>query len=149
MMLPFLIFAACLMGIAGTVQGATNGALSGRIGIGPAILINAVVAALGSLIFWLLVPKHENPASFGSIPIYLWAGGFYGLLITAVAAFAFPRLGAGPTIAIMVCAQLLMALALDHYGIMAEQIAVTPIRIIGGLFLIAGTVLVLWPKLQS
>ena len=148
MMIPFLILAACAMGVAATVQGATNGVLSSRIGIGLAILMNSAIATVGCVAFWFLVPKPANPSSFSSIPGYLWLGGFYGLVITAVAAFAFPRLGAGPTTAIMVCSQLLMALVLDQFGILAEQIPVTPPRMIGVVLLIAGTLLVLWPKLR-
>ena len=75
-------------------------------------------------------------------------GGAYGLFIIAGAAFAYPRLGAGPTTALMVAAQLTTALVLDHYGLPAGKVEVTPMRLVGAGLLFAGAVLVLWPRLR-
>lgn len=141
-----LIALALVMGVASAVQGATNGALSSRVGLSTAVLINAFVVALGALAFWLAT-RAQAPASSGTPPWYLLVGGVYGLTIIAGAAFAFPRLGPGPTTALMVAAQLSTALVLDHLGLPKEKLAVTPVRLAGAFFLALGALLVLWPKL--
>ena len=147
--MPFVLVAlAVLMGCASAIQGASNGLLSGRVGLGAAVWINALVVASGATILWLVLPRGPA-ASAGSIPWYLYLGGCYGLVIIAGAAFAFPRLGAGPTTAWMIAAQLTTALVLDHHGVPSGKIDVTPVRLVGALLLVAGAVLVLWPKLAE
>ena len=143
-----LVALAVFMGCASAVQGATNGLLSGRVGLGTAVWINALVVATGATLLWLVLPRGPT-ASAGSIPWYLYLGGCYGLVIIAGAAFAFPRLGAGPTTGWMIAAQLTTALVLDHYGVPSGRIEVTPVRIVGAVLLLAGAVLVLWPKLAG
>jgi len=142
-----LIVLALVMGIASAVQGASNGALSGRIGLSSAVLLNALVVFGVALAAWLATPRGEG--SLAGHPWYLYLGGLYGLTIIAGAAYAFPRLGPGPTTALMVSAQLATALTLDHLGLPKEKLAVTPLRLVGVAFLIVGALLVLWPKLSS
>ncbi len=158
-MIWILVFLALCMGIASTVQGATNGTLSGRIGLSSAVFVNAAVVFAIAFAAWLFTRRGfaSEPASpswlgFASQPAspwWLYVGGAYGLFIIAGAAFAFPRLGAGPTTALMVAAQLGTALVLDHFGIGVGKIAVTPMRLVGALFLLVGALLVLWPRLRS
>ena len=72
----------------------------------------------------------------------------YGISILGCAAFVFPRLGAGATTAFVVTAQLGSALALDHYGV-PDRIPVTGARLVGAVLLLAGALLVLWPKIRG
>lgn len=141
-----LVLIALCMGTASTVQGATNGTLAGRIGLSSAVLVNAAVVFAVALAAWLFTRRGfaSEPAS----PWWIYIGGAYGVFIIAGAAFAFPRLGAGPTTALMVAAQLGTALALDHFGIGVDKLAVTPMRLVGALFLLVGALLVLWPRLR-
>jgi transporter family-2 protein len=71
------------------------------------------------------------------------------LVIIAGVAFAFPRIGAGPTTALMMTAQLVTAMVFDHLGLPNGRIDVTPARLLGAALLVAGAVLVLWPKLAK
>jgi transporter family-2 protein len=149
MKLVLIVLALC-MGIASAVQGATNGALTGRIGLSSAVWLNALVVMIGATLFYFVLPRGAASGAPGVIgPWYLYAGGCYGLFIIAGAAFAFPRLGAGPTTALMVAAQLTTALALDHLGLPSAKLAVTPLRLVGVALLLAGAVLVLWPRLAG
>ena len=143
----FLILIALVMGIASTLQGTTNAALSNRQGLGTAVWINALVVFSGASLLWLLLPR----APLAADPARWWhyLGGLFGLTIIASAAYAFPRLGAGATVALMVAAQLVTALLLDHLGAAGERTALTPARVLGGVLLIAGALLILWPRLVS
>jgi bacterial/archaeal transporter family-2 protein len=140
-----LVVLALLMGAASTIQGASNGTLAGRLGLTSAVLVNALVVFTGAVIAWSFTRRPlvvDAPT-----PWYLYLGGCYGLLIIGGAAFAFPRLGAGPTTALMVTGQLTLALVLDHFGLPQEKVPVTPMRLCGALCLVVGALLVLWPKL--
>ncbi len=139
---------AALMGIASTAQGVTNGSMSGKIGLSGTILLNAIVVMVGALSFWLTQPRHEG-ASLSGIPWYLFLGGAYGICIIGSAAYLFPRIGAGPATAVMIAAQLILALLIDHFGIGTARLPLTPYRLLGALMLIGGAVLVLWPRLQA
>ena len=145
-MIVLLVLLALAMGAASAVQGATNGTLAGRVGLSSALLVNATVVFLGALCAWLVARRGltTEPAS----PWFLYVGGLYGLFIIAGAAYAFPRLGAGPTTALMVAAQLAAALALDHFGLPAGKVPITPLRLLGAAFLLVGALLVLWPRLR-
>jgi transporter family-2 protein len=152
MKLVLIVLALC-MGIASAVQGATNGALTGRIGLSSAVWLNALVVMIGATLLYFVLPRGAASGAPGVpgviAPWYLYAGGCYGLFIIAGAAFAFRKLGAGPTTALMVAAQLTTALALDHLGLPSAKIAVTPLRLVGAAMLFTGAVLVLWPKLAG
>ncbi|MDZ4772531.1 MAG: DMT family transporter [Planctomycetota bacterium] len=142
----FLVFVALVMGVSSAVQGATNGTLANRIGLPAAVFASASVLTAVAAVAWLVTGRRgfaTEPAS----PWFLYLGGIYGVIMVAGAAFAFPRLGAGPTTAVMVAAQLGAALVLDHCGLPAGKVEVTPMRIVGVGFLLVGALLVLWPKL--
>jgi len=145
-MIWFIVLLALAMGVASAAQGATNGTLAGRVGLPSTLLVNATIVFAGALAAWLFTRRgfETEPAS----PWWLYIGGAYGLFIIAGAAFAFPRLGAGPTTALMVAAQLGTALALDHFGLPGGKVAVTPMRLVGAAFLFVGALLVLWPRLR-
>lgn len=141
-----LILLAAAVGAASAVQSVSNGILSGRIGLGLTVLINAAVVLVGAVVFWWVTPvgplDHEAPR-----PWYLFLGGIYGLTIIAGAAYGFPRLGAGPTTAIMVAVMLIVAMAFDHLGLPFQKLPITPMRLLGCGLLLIGAVMVLWPKL--
>ena len=142
----FPVALALAVGVALAAQGATNGTLAGRIGLTSAVLVNATVVFVGAVVIWLCA--RRGFASSPPSPWWLYAGGAYGLFIIAGVAFAFPRLGAGPTTALMIAAQLGTALVLDHHGIPSGKIAVSPVRLVGAALLLVGAVLVLWPRLR-
>jgi transporter family-2 protein len=142
-----LILLALCLGVAATLQGHANGALSGRIGLGPTLWLNALIV-FGAASAWWLLSGRGRPVDPGS-PWWLHLGGAHGLVIIACAAVTFPRLGAGPTMALAVAAQLATALALDHAGASGARLPLTPARLLGVLLLFIGAVLVLWPRLTT
>lgn len=149
MQLLGLALLALGMGFASCIQGATNGTLAARTGLWTAVLINAAVVFTGAvtLYFWHRGGgvSDANPDR----PWFLFLGGCYGLFIIAGAAYAFPRLGAGPTTALMIAAQLTLALAFDHFGVPVSRSPVTLARVVGAVLLLVGALLVLWPKLAQ
>jgi len=87
------------------------------------------------------VPSAETLAK---VPPHLWViGGALGAVFVTTAAWATPRIGAGAFFATLIAAQLIGAIALDHFGLIGLTVQpVSVVRIVGALMLIGGATLV-------
>jgi transporter family-2 protein len=84
------------------------------------------------------------PRSLPRVPWWAWTGGFVGAYVVTNGIVAAPRIGALAFSALLVTGQLVMVLALDHFGwIDFREVPVTPARALGVLFLAVGVYLVL------
>jgi bacterial/archaeal transporter family-2 protein len=135
------VLLALAAGFAATVQGAVNGGLSGRIGLGPTIQLNTIVAVVIATGLWVAQGARGGWFPAGTHWSY-YIGGVCGFVIIAGLAMAFPRLGAAYAIGLVVLGQGLMALAVDHYGFwgMARE-PISAGRIAGIVLLCVGVVL--------
>ncbi|MGH8717425.1 MAG: DMT family transporter [Burkholderiales bacterium] len=109
-----------------------------------AALANFVVGTL-CLVGLLLVLRVPWPAMAGmkAAPIWLWLGGLLGSFYVASAVLIAPKLGAAVMFALLIAGQVAMSLILDHYGwIGFPQHPLGLWRIVGGVLLVAGVVLV-------
>jgi len=145
-MSALLIAVALVTGLCVCLQGVTNGMLAARTSLFAAMFLNGLVVASGTFCLWLSERRPLLAAE--PTPWFVYLGGLYGIVIIAGAAFVFPRLGAGATTVVVVTAQLVSALALDHLGL-PERVPLTSARLLGALLLLLGAVLVLWPKLRA
>jgi bacterial/archaeal transporter family-2 protein len=132
-----LIFALVAVGAgaAVAVQSAANAGLAARTGLGVALIINTIIVLLGTLVFFFASGSRGAFFPTGT-PWSLYVGGLCGFGIILAAAFVFPRIGAGPAVALIVLGQGAAALAIDHFGVMG--LARQPISLsrIGGFVLI-------------
>lgn len=76
-------------------------------------------------------------------PLWMWAGGAFGVCFISLALMLLPRLGASGFIALAVAGQILASLLLDHFGLfgLAQRPMTTP-RALGALLLVAAVVLI-------
>lgn len=129
-------------------QGAFNAALSKRVGLltnslvvhGLGVIVTALIVAVG-----LAIARYHatQSSAFGQVPWFGYLGGVLSVGIIAGVAFAFPRTGAGLGVAVIVSAQLIAALLLDHFGwFEMERIPADWLRLLGATLLIVGTRLV-------
>jgi transporter family-2 protein len=142
MMLPMLLvlFAGGLIAL----QAPTN-AILGKAGGSPvlAALISFAVGTLALLVVWLASGNRPGASAFAKVPWYAWIGGLYGATFVAVAAYAAPKIGLASLITIGIAGQIVMAMALDHFGALGlpkDPISLT--RIGGALLVFAGVILV-------
>lgn len=135
---------ALVAGVLLAVQAPTNAILA-KAGGSP------VMAAFISFLIGSLALGAATLASSGrlfspglrQVPWYAWAGGLYGAVFVAVAAFAAPRIGVGALLTAAVAGQLAAAVLLDHYGLLGlARHPVTLTRIVGILLVFAGAWLV-------
>jgi bacterial/archaeal transporter family-2 protein len=132
-------------GLAGGVQAAVMGELGERVGIVPALAFATIVStvlAVAILVLW--------ERSFGGIraaleqPVWLWLGGLMSLYIVLAITIATPRIGVAATIGFVIAGNLVMAAAIDRWGLLAQdEIAITWHRLLGLALLAAGSALTL------
>ncbi|CAN5376196.1 DMT family transporter [soil metagenome] len=115
---PFLILIVIIIaGGATAMQAPTNARLA--VAMGSPVNAAFVSFAVGTVALGILAAAlHVRPdvAAAKALPAWAWIGGLYGCVFVITAAWAVPRYGAALTITLMVAGQLLVGLALDHFG---------------------------------
>ena len=140
----FILLLAFLGGGLLATQAPTNAILA-RAGGSPvlAALISFGVGTVALLLVWLATGDRRSLAGLGSVPWYGWLGGFYGALFVGIAAYAAPRIGLASLITVGIAGQIIMALALDHFGALGlPRVPVSALRVVGALLVLGGVVLV-------
>jgi len=145
MQTPVLVFVTLLLaGAATALQGPTNARLVTAVGspLNAAFVSFAVgTVALGLLA--LAIQTRPDVGAMKALPWWAWMGGFYGCAFVISAAWGVPRLGVATTITLMIAGQLLLSLALDHFGAFGvEKQPLSLGRIAGVALVIGGVVLV-------
>lgn len=145
MQAPILVFATLLLaGAATALQGPTNARLVTAVGspLNAAFISFAVgTVALGLLA--LVMQTRPDVGAMKALPWWAWMGGLYGCAFVVSAAWGVPRLGVATTITVMIAGQLLLSLALDHFGALGvEKQPLSLGRIAGIALVIGGVVLV-------
>jgi transporter family-2 protein len=78
-----------------------------------------LTGALTSVIYFLIEVKGRPPADLasrlGEAPWWAWSGGVIGALFVIINILTIPKLGAGTTSAIIVCAQLVFSCIIDNF----------------------------------
>lgn len=87
----------------------------------------------------LLGQSFALPSGLGDQPLWIWVGGICGVLFITVNVLLFSHLGAVETTILPLLGQILMALAIDHFGwFRATQSSLTPLRLLGVGVLVIG-----------
>ena len=142
-MTPLAVALAVLAGLAGSVQVAVMGRFGGRIGVFEALSFSTAVQLVFSLLILLAVRGGTGalPSAFRT-PAWMWIGGLMGLTVVTAITFAQPRIGAAATIGILIAGQILMGAIIDRFGLFGvEQIAISPVRVLGIALLGVGAAL--------
>jgi bacterial/archaeal transporter family-2 protein len=109
-----------------------------------AALVSFMVGTV-ALLGWCVLTRVPWPGSrvFGSVPWWLWIGGFMGAFIVASSVVLAPRIGATSMLALMVGGQMVASLVYDHYGWLGFPVhELSMPRLFGCLLVIVGVVLV-------
>ncbi len=109
-----------------------------------AALISYVGGALAMVVF---VAVSGSPwltsADLARTSWLSWFGGLFGAVYVVAAILLLPRLGAATLLALFVTGQMVMSVALDHYGILGvPQHSVDLPRLLGCALLVLGVVLI-------
>ncbi len=131
-------------GAATALQAPTNAKMMTAVGspVNAAFVSFAVgTAALGILA--VILQTRPDMAASRALPWYAWVGGLYGAIFVVAAAWGVPRLGVATTIILMVAGQLLLSIALDHFGAMGmPKQPISWGRVAGVLMVLGGVLMV-------
>jgi transporter family-2 protein len=131
------------VGIQLALQAPINSALGVHVGRLAASLVSFGV---GTVILAALVLATGDVSGLGDVfdqPAWQATGGLIGACFVAVATLTVVRIGAGAVVAATVTGQLLSSLLIDDLGLVGvDPEPLSPLRIAGGLLLVAGTLLV-------
>lgn len=132
-------------GLAGGVQAAVMGELGQRVGVAPALAFSVLVSmacALAVLVVWERGFAGIRDAA--EQPAWLWLGGVMSLYIVLAITVGTPRIGVAATIGLVIAGNLVMAAAIDRWGLLGqEQIPISWHRLLGLALLAAGSALTL------
>jgi transporter family-2 protein len=121
------------------------GELGQRVGVAPALAFSVLVSALvavATLLVWERSVTGLRSASHQ--PAWLWIGGLMSVYIVLAITIATPRIGVAATIGLVIAGNLVMASAIDRWGLLGQdQIPITWHRLLGLALLAAGSALTL------
>ena len=138
------MLAVILAGGVTALQAPTNAKLATAVG-SPinAALVSFVVGTVALALMAAIEQARPDISATRSLPWYAWVGGLYGVCFVLAAIWGVPRLGVALTVTLLVAGQLVLSLALDHFGFMdAPRQPISPGRILGVTLVLGGVLLV-------
>lgn len=144
-MIYWYVLLAIAAGAALPAQVGVNNSL--RVGIGNGVLAALISFAIGSVVLFIyaICTRAAWPSmqALSKLPVWVWSGGILGAYYVATSIFVAPRLGAANLVGLVVAAQILTSLVLDHYGFVGfAQHSINAPRVAGALLLVVGAVLI-------
>lgn len=144
--MPMTLAMMILAGAALPLQFALNALLGRTAGA------SAIWAAMVSLFVsftciagMMLLMRQPLPSLqvLKSVPLLYWFGGVGGAIFVTTSTFAIPRLGASTCVALALLGQLLMSVAIDHFGLFGLPQKAINLQRLAGIALVLSGVLVL------
>jgi bacterial/archaeal transporter family-2 protein len=136
---------ALLAGMTMSTQGAVNTKLSGYVE--SPIAAGFISFAVGTIVLAISLIVAGVPlsslANAKNAPPVAWIGGILGAFFVSAVATSVPKLGVALTFSLAVAGQLLVAITLDHFGLLGVPVKeISVIRILGVLLIMVGVVLI-------
>jgi bacterial/archaeal transporter family-2 protein len=121
------------------------GELGERVGVAPALFFSVLVSLACALVVLLVWARSfSGVREAAHQPAWLWLGGLMSIFIVFAITIATPRIGVAATIGFVIAGNLVMAAAIDRWGLLGQdQIAITWHRVLGLALLAAGSALTL------
>ncbi|KPN92325.1 DMT family transporter [Pseudomonas nunensis] len=140
-----LLLLAVIAGAVVPFQSAINANLSRGLGHPLWATLASLLVSLLVLLPIILALRLPLP-SVGFIskaPLWMWAGGVFGVCFVALAVMLLPKLGASGFVVLALTGQVIASMVLDHFGLfgLLERQLTLP-RVFGAVLLVAGVVLI-------
>jgi bacterial/archaeal transporter family-2 protein len=125
------------------LQAPINAGLAKATGDLPSALISFLVGTAALLLIVVVSGKAGGISHATDVRWYYLLGGLLGAIYVANALVAVSSIGAGGVAAATIAGQLTASVVADRLGILGlEQVALSPLRLLGVALLLVGTVLV-------
>ncbi|EJN27998.1 hypothetical protein PMI35_03194 [Pseudomonas sp. GM78] len=140
-----LLLLAVIAGAVVPFQSAINFNLGRGLGHPLWATLASLVVSIVVLLPIMLAMRLPLPsvAFITKAPLWMWAGGAFGVVFISLAVMLLPRLGASGFMALALAGQVVASLVLDHFGwfgLVERQITLP--RLAGAALLIGGVVLI-------
>lgn len=116
-----VILIGLIGGIAVGFQAPLSSLMSQKIGALESVFIVHLGGALASIIP-LVMQGGGKLENWRTVPWYALGAGMFGLVVIGAISYTIPRLGVATTIILTVAGQLLIGLALDHFGFLGAEL---------------------------
>jgi bacterial/archaeal transporter family-2 protein len=142
--IPFLLLGLGA-GAMAAVQAAVNARLRQAVASPfQAALVSFLVGTVALAAIVAFTERSWGRASLAGLPWWAWTGGALGAGYITAAVILAPRVGSLALMAMVIAGQLLTALVLDHFGLLAlPKVPISPARLGGAALLLAGLFLIL------
>lgn len=140
-----LLLLAAFAGAVVPFQSAINVNLGRGLGHPLWATLASLVVSILVLLPIMLAMRLPLPsmAFIGKAPLWMWAGGAFGVCFISLALVLLPKLGASGFMALALAGQVVASLVLDHFGWFGlEERPITLPRLAGAMLLIGGVVLI-------
>jgi transporter family-2 protein len=134
---PIIIVAGLLQAWGPPMNGVLKNALSNPW-LASLISFLPIIALLSVL--WVCLPRPmPTAAGIGGMPWWAPLGGVIGAFAVIAGLLFVDKVGAGTFAGLTITANILMSLAIDHFGLLGvQQHAMSPGRTIGAVLMVAG-----------
>lgn len=139
------ILIAILAGLTVPVQAGLNVKLGKSVDSPIFASFVSFVIGAASLLIYLLVTKFDfgSVSQTKSVPYFVWTSGLLGAFFVTAIIILSPKLGAAPTLSIMIVAQLLLSLVFDHFGLLGFSIhQINWQKLVGTVLLLVGVFMI-------
>jgi transporter family-2 protein len=140
-----LLLLALIAGAVVPFQSAINANLTRGLGHPLWATLASLLVSIVVLLPIILALRLPLPslAFITQAPLWMWAGGAFGVCFISLALMLLPKLGASGFIALALAGQVVASLVLDHFGWfgLMERHMTLP-RAFGAVLLVAGVVLI-------
>ncbi|KAG0362862.1 hypothetical protein BG005_003744 [Podila minutissima] len=117
--IAFCAVLCVIAGVATASQSAINSKMGQYSGKGLSSTLVFSTGAIASAIFWLIQVRGRPPANLtlmlSKAPWWSWFGGVLGATFVTIIILTIPKLGAGTTSGLIVCAKLIFSCIIDHF----------------------------------
>lgn len=140
-----LLLLAVIAGAVVPFQSAINANLGRGLGHPLWATLASLLVSILVLLPIMLAMRVPLPsvAFISKAPLWMWAGGAFGVCFISLALVLLPKLGASGFMALALAGQVVASLVLDHFGWFGlAQRQVSLPRVLGVVMLIAGVVLI-------
>jgi len=140
-----LLLLAVIAGAVVPFQSAINANLGRGLGHPLWATLASLLVSILVLLPIMLAMRVPLPsvAFINKAPLWMWAGGAFGVCFISLALVLLPKLGASGFMALALAGQVVASLVLDHFGwfgLVQRQVSLP--RVLGALLLIGGVVLI-------
>ena len=132
------------IGIGLPIQTSINSRL--RTSVGSPFVASGVSFTVGTLFLAVMTLLLDHSLGFSAMlfssqPLWIWLGGFFGVIYLTGNILLFPKLGSVQTVIMPVLGQILMGLLVDDFGWFGSQRnPLTVVRVLGASLVLLGVI---------